>query len=112
MHQAEAESHDPTALQAAAAGNVFERHVHNGSCDERFDERRKPEKIRREVVGGSDQRDGMRDGERGNDGNEGAEAAEWNHQAKQKEKMGGTVENREKTEIDERRSGLLPARVG
>src|ERR1700747_836266 len=111
VHQAETESHHPAALQAGAAGDIFERHVHNRNGDECFDEGRKPQKVWREVVSGSNQRDRMRDGECGDDGNEGAEAAERNHQAKQKQEMIGTVKNVKKTEIDETQSCLVPTRV-
>src|SRR5258708_12167060 len=53
----------------------------------------------------------MRDGERGDNGNERAKAAEWDHQAKQKEQMIGAVENMEKTQVHEAHGRLMPARI-
>ena len=111
MYEAEAEGHHPAALQAAATNDVFERHINDGNGDERFDQRRKPEEIWREVVGGSNQRNRMRDGERGDDGNERAETAKRDYKTKQKQKMVGAVENVEKTQVDKSQSGLVPARV-
>src|SRR2546430_552855 len=111
MYEAEAEGHHPAALQAAAANDVFERHINDGNGNERFNQWRKPEKIWREVVGGGDQRDRMRNGERGDDGNEHAETAKRDYKTKQKQKMVGAVENVEKTQVDKSQSGLVPARV-
>src|SRR5437879_6915809 len=111
VYEAEAEGHHPAALQAAAANDVFKCHINDGNGDERFDQRRKPEKIWCEVVGGGDQRDRMRNGERGDDGNERAETAKRDYKTKQKQKMVGAVENVEKTQVDKSPSGLVPARV-
>src|SRR2546421_8628046 len=111
MYEAEAEGHHPAALQAAAANDVFKCHINDGNGDERFDQRRKPEEIWREVVGGSDQCNRMRDGERGDDGSERAETAKRDYKTKQKQKMVGAVENVEKTQVDKSQSGLVPARV-
>src|SRR5437016_2697293 len=111
MNQAETEGHHPAALQAAAAGDVFKRHVNDGNGNERFDEWRKPEKIRREVVGGGNQRNRMRDRECSNHGNERTEAAEGDHQAEQKQEMVNAVKNVEKTQVDKTQSRLLPPRV-
>src|SRR5437660_10823657 len=111
MYEAEAEGHHPAALQAAAANDVFKRHINDGNGNERFNHRRKPEKIWCEVVGGGDQRDRMRNGERGDDGNERAETAKRDYKTKQKQKMVGAVENVEKTQVDKSQSGLVPARV-
>src|SRR5467141_3802941 len=110
VHQAETESHHPATLQAAA-DNIFERHVNNGNGDKRFDQWRKPEEIRREIVRGGNQRNRMGDGECGYDGNERAKAAEGDHQAKQKQKMVGAVENMEKTQIDKSQGRLVPPRI-
>src|SRR6266852_826902 len=111
VYQAAAEGHHPAALQTAAANNVFKRHVNDGSRDERFDQRRKPKKIRCEIVGRGNQRDRMRDGERGDDGNERAKAAKRDHQAEQKQEMVGAVENVEKTQIHKPHGRLVPPRI-
>src|SRR5260370_19999083 len=111
VHQAKTEGHYPAALQAAAAGDVFERHVNDRNRDERFNQRRKPEKIRCEIVGGGNQRDRMRDGERGDDGNERAETAKWDYQTQQKKQMVGAVQNVEKTQVDKSQGRLMPPRV-
>src|SRR5256886_3923289 len=111
MHKAEAKRHHPAALQAAAANDVFERHINDGNGNERFNHRRKPEEIRRKIIGGSNQRNRMRDGERGDDGDERAETAKRDYKTKQKQKMVGAVENVEKTQVDKSQSGLVPARV-
>src|SRR5438552_114116 len=107
----EQERHQPAALQAAAANDVFERHINDGNGNERFNHRRKPEEIRRKIIGGSNQRNRMRDGERGDDGDERAETAKRDYKTKQKQKMVGAVENVEKTQVDKSQSGLVPARV-
>src|SRR5437016_3819208 len=111
MHKAEAKRHHPAALQAAAANDVFERHINDGNGNERFNHRRKPEEIRRKIIGGSNQRNRMRDGERGDDGDERAETAKRDYKTKQKQKMVGAVENVEETQVDKSQSGLVPARV-
>ncbi len=79
--------------------------------DERFDQRRKPEKVRGEVVSGGDQRNGMRDRKGSNYGNERAEAAKRDYQAKQKQQMVGAIKNVEKTQVDKSQGGLVPPRV-
>src|SRR5258707_12313902 len=53
----------------------------------------------------------MGDGECGDDRNERAKAAEGDHQAKQKQKMVGAVENVEKTQIDKSQGRLAPPRI-
>src|SRR5258707_1231266 len=63
------------------------------------------------VPGGSNKRDGMCDGERGDDGNERAKAAKGDHQAKQEEQMVGAIENVEKTKVHETHSRLVPSRI-
>src|SRR5260370_34770267 len=111
VYQAKTKSHHPAALQAAAAGDVFERHVNDRNRDERFDQRRKPQKIWCEVVGRGEQRDRMRDGERSDDGNERAETAKWDYQTQQKKQMVGAVQNVEKTQVDKSQGRLMPPRV-
>src|SRR5213080_4532259 len=99
MHKAEAKRHHPAALQAAAANDVFERHINDGNGNERFNHRWKPEEIRRKIIGGSNQRNRMRDGECGDDGNERAEATERDYKTKQEQKMVVTVKNVEETQV-------------
>ncbi len=83
VDQAEAECDDPSSPYAGASGDVLERHVDDGHGDQSLDERRKPQRVRAQAVGGSDQRHGMCHGERGDQRDQRPEAAEGKHQAKQ-----------------------------
>src|SRR6187200_2156775 len=49
MDEAEPECYEPTPLQVDAH-HVFDRHVDDGYCDQRFDQRGKPQAVRREAV--------------------------------------------------------------
>ena len=87
-----------TRSPARVAHDVLERHVHDRHRDQRLDQRREPQRARREVEGRGDERDRMRDGERRDDEDERAEAPERNHQAEQKQQVIGAVEDVPKAE--------------
>ena len=125
MHQAKAEGDHPAplgprpsrpaplgrALPGPRADDVLEGHVHNRQRDQRFDQRRKPQRPRRHAHGRGDQGDRMGDGERGHHGNQMAQAAQWNHQAEQEQEMVHAFEDVFKAHDDEAQRRLVPARV-
>src|SRR5207247_5017092 len=76
-----------------------------------LDERRKPQRVRREVVGRCDERDGVRHGEGRDHGHERAEAAERNHEAEQEQQMISSVQDVPEPLPDEPKRRLVPARI-
>src|SRR5690242_4510051 len=111
VYQAEAECNHPSSPEGAGSSDVFQCHVNDGSGNERFDERRKPERIRSEIVSRSDQCDGMRHGKRGDDRDERAKPAERDDQAKEEKEMVSAVEDVKKSQIHKAQSRLVPSRI-
>src|SRR5215472_1588837 len=109
VDQPETESDHPAALDARGSDDIFERHVDDRSSNERLNQRRKPQEIRREVVGRSKQSYRVRHRKRGDHGDEHAKPAERNHQAQQKQEVVGSVEDMEKAQVHKAQSSLMPA---
>ena len=107
MHQAKAERNHPAALDVGAH-HILQRHVDDGRRDQRFDERRKPERVGGEVEGRGEQRNRMRDGERRDDGDERSDAAERNDEAEQEQQMVGAVQDVLESELHEVPYRLMP----
>src|SRR5262249_50161843 len=86
VHQAEHEGDDPAPRNVATKrtkfliDDVFQRHVDDRHRDQRFYERREPERIRDKAEGRGDQRNRMPDGESGYDDDEGPQPPERNYQ--------------------------------
>ena len=91
--------------------DVLERHVDDRHGDERLDQRRKPQRARRHVVGGRDERDRVGDGEGGDDRHQRADAAERNHQAEQEQQVIHAAQDVEEPVHDEAPRRLEPARI-
>ena len=91
--------------------DVLERHVDDGERDQGLDQGREPECVRREAEGGRDQRDRVRDGERGDDQDEGAERR--NGMTRHSRKSRWSVPSRmwRKPRRDEPKGGLMPPRI-
>ena len=124
VNQPEAERDRPAPVQRAparrpvgapaagrAANDVLERHVDDRDGDQRLDQRRKPERVGREVVRRCDQRHRMRDRERRDDDDQRAEPAERDHQAEQEQQVIDAVEDVEEAVLDEAQRRLVPARI-
>ena len=110
VNETEPESDHPPALQVAA-DDILERHVDDGHGDERFDERRKPQRVGRQVVSRCDERDGVRHSEGRHHRHERAEAAEWDDEAKQEQQVIGSVQDVPEPLSDEPKRRLVPARI-
>ena len=110
VHEPEREGYDP-ARGRVRFHDVLERHVEDRHRDQRLDQRRKPQRLRRELVGGCDQRDRVRDRERGHDRDERAEAAERDDEQEQKQQVVGAFEDVLEAEHDEAPDRLVPARI-
>src|ERR1700748_3050705 len=111
MHEPEREGDDPSAARRCPAPNVFEGHVNDRRGDEGLDERRKPERIRREIVSRCDERDRVGNCEGGDDRNQCAEFPEGKHEAEEEKKMVRAVEDVEKAETHKAQRRLMPAGV-
>src|SRR6266705_1077046 len=85
MYEAEPEGDHPAPVDALDADNVLERHVKDGHGNQRFDERWKPQRVRREVERRRDERDRMRHGEGRDDQEKLSEAAERDDETNQKQ---------------------------
>ncbi len=110
VHQAEAERHQPATLRVLD-GDVLERHVHDRRGDQRFDERREPERARGHVVGRGDERNRVRDGERRNHRDQPAKPAERDDQAEEKQQMVGAAQDMFEPHLHEPPGGLVPLRI-
>ena len=110
VNEAETESDHPSALDIAA-DNVFQGHVENRNGDERFDQRWKPQRVRTKIECRRNQRDRMRHRKRRDDRDERPPAAEWNHEAEEKQQVIGSIENVVEAHLDESRGGLVPPRI-
>src|SRR5262245_59991864 len=95
----------------SSADDVLERHVDDGDGDEHLDERRKPERVGREIVRRRDERDRVRDGELGHDGDERPQPAERDHEAEEKQQMIRAVEDVLEPEADDMQRRLVPPRI-
>ena len=80
VHQPERERDGPAPLDIAA-DDIFQRHVDDRHCDQRFDQRREPQCIGREAERRGDQRYRVRNGERGDDDDERPQPPERDYQA-------------------------------
>jgi hypothetical protein len=111
VHEAEPKRNHPSPLNFRYSNNVFKRHINDGSRDQCFDQRWKPERIRREVISGRDQRNRVRHRERGDHGNECTKSPERNYQTKKKQQVIGSIQNVKESQLDEPQSRLSPTRV-
>src|SRR5262249_48766517 len=111
VHQPKAKRDHPATLDAAGSNDIFQRHINDGSGDEDFNERGKPQEIRRKVVSRSNQRNGMRHGKRHDYRNQRAQPPERNYQTEEKQEMVRTVEDVEKTQVHKAQRGLMPTRI-
>ena len=91
----------PRPSLACGDDDVLERHVDDRDGDQRFDERRKPERVGRQVRGRRDERDRVRDRERRDDEDERPRRAERNDEAEQEQQVIGAVEDVLEAEPDE-----------
>src|SRR4030095_2524712 len=89
--------------------DILERHVDDGHGDERFDERWEPEGGWSDAIGCGDERDRMRDGERGHDHDERSDAPERDDQAHQEQQVIGAIENVQDPERHKAQPRLTPA---
>ena len=76
--------------------------------DQRLDERRKPERVRREAERGRDQRDRVRDRERRDDDDQLRELPERNDETEQKEQVIGAAQDVLESQRDESPRRLIP----
>src|SRR6478672_422987 len=99
VHQPEHERDNPAPLHLRT-DDVLERDIQNRNRDERFDERRKPQRVRTEAESGRDQGDRMRDREAGDDHRKRHDAPERDHETEQKEQMVGAGEYVQEAGLD------------
>ena len=91
--------------------DVLKRHVKNGDCNERLDQRREPRGAGGETDGTSDQRDRMRDRKCCNNQRECSQAPQGDDQTEQEQEVVWSVEDVQKAKLDEPPSGLEPTRI-
>src|ERR1700730_16612639 len=111
VDQSESERDYPAALHSNASYNIFERHVNNGHGNQSFDQRREPQKVRRQVVRAGNQRDRVRHCEGRDYRDQFAQAAEGNHQTEKEEQVIGAIQNVKETELHEIQGSLIPLRI-
>src|SRR5262249_22701255 len=91
------------------ADDVLERHVEDRGRNQRLDERREPERVRREIVRRREQRGRMRHREGGDDADQRAEAAERDDETEEKQQVIDAVEDVTESQADEAERRLMPA---
>ena len=113
MNEAEPGGEQPAPREPAPRGlnDILQRHVNDGNCDQRLDERREPQADRNETEGSRDQRDRVADREGGDNDDEQSQPAEWNHEAEQEQEVVDAAKDMQHAVGQERQGGLLPARI-
>src|SRR5262249_13168652 len=74
-------------------------------------QRRKPQRVGRKVVGGSDQGDRMRDGKRSHDQHELTDSTKRNDQTEEKQQMIDAVQDVQESQLHELQRRLMPSRI-
>ena len=110
VNEAEPERDEPAALELGS-DDVLERHVDDRDRDEHLDERRKPQRARREAQRGREQGDGVRDGERRYDRDERTDPPEGDHEANDEQQVVDAVHDVPESQLHEPPERLAPARV-
>ena len=110
MHKTEAEREHPPPI-SPRTDDVLERHVDDRERNEHFDQRRKPKRIRRKAHRGGDERDRVRDGERGDDRDERPDAPNGNHETQHEQQVVDAAEYVRESQADEGERGLVPLRI-
>src|SRR6478752_3107545 len=108
MDEAKAERDEPAAFELGP-DDVLERHVHDRECDQQFDQRREPERVRRETKHRRRERETMSHRERRHDRDQWSEPPKWNDQAEDEQQVVDSVENVVEAERHEAKGRLMPS---
>src|SRR6185295_6181514 len=100
VNESESKRDQPPSLEARA-DDILERHVHNRQRDQDLDQWRKPQSVGRKAEYRRDQRDRVRDRERGDDRDERSHLSERNDQANDEQQVVDTIENVREPERNE-----------
>ena len=111
VYEAERERDHPAALARCLRRRFFEGHVDDRCRDRGFDERREPERVRRQIVCGCQERERVPDSERRDHEYEWPEAAERDHQAEQEQQVIGSIQDVEEPSSTEPQRRLMPSGI-